>query len=141
MSASFLATTSSVSITDPDLTKTIVWNSKTYDLNGNFNVTNGTFTAPYDGIYQFTAHVEDDNYQGGNSDIQLKILASNADYIDNKGRTSSFAGNTLINSTAIGILELAKNETVTCTIYCSDNTTIALTNTLSYFQGYLFQRT
>lgn len=41
-------------------TDTVVFNTKNYDLNNNFNTSTGEYTCPVDGYYWFSAHVRTD---------------------------------------------------------------------------------
>jgi hypothetical protein len=74
----FLATPSSNSSTiNADTTHTIVSDSEIIDRNGDYNTSNGTFTAPVTGLYHLSISIQIGNYDHDNNYSAIFINTSN----------------------------------------------------------------
>ena len=101
---------------------TIIFNAVDFNNGSHYNNTNGTFTAPTAGKYQFSVT---GMAAGGNSDFQVRIQKNGSNYFNNNG---SGRGQSTFEPYGFTVLmDLAANDTVKCTIYSS--------NASSYFYG------
>jgi len=111
----------------------VVHDTERYDLGSNFNTSTGVFTAPYAGVYSFTASMDADAVT--NARVFIQFVCSSA---------GTFRGNDIEATDARyvqGVLEidLSASETVKVQGFCSGNTNVAGTET--YFAGHLIGRT
>ena len=101
---------------------TIIFNAVDFNNGSHYNNTNGTFTAPTAGKYQFSVA---GMAAGGNADFQVRIQKNGSNYFNNNG---SGRGSSTFEPYGFTVLmDLAANDTVKCTIYSS--------NASSYFYG------
>ena len=83
-----------------------------YDQNGDFN-TNGTFTAPVDGIYHFTTACRITNF-GGNTSYQVRIVGGGRSYIVYDAQADS--GTNLHTGSGSAYIQLTAAQTVVVNI-------------------------
>jgi hypothetical protein len=64
-------------VTGDNTIYTVLFATENDDVGSNYNTSNGTFTAPVTGMYQFNANVRGNGYSGNETMIQLYFNTSN----------------------------------------------------------------
>ena len=79
---SVLAYTSAnvANVTGDGTVYTIIMNTERFDINGDFNTTTGTFTAPVTGKYAFTWNASAGDFAVGHTSFRNTLTTSNATY-------------------------------------------------------------
>jgi len=110
----FLASPSSNSASiDADTTHTIVSDSEITDRNGDYNTSNGTFTAPVTGLYHLFISIHINSYDYDNNYSSVFINTSNRRYTPWFLPGNQFDANGSFYITGSAIADMDANDTAT----------------------------
>ena len=115
---------------------TVTMNTESFDINGDFNTSNYTFTAPVTGKYLLTTGVSNFAAAGGSTDyVQLKLNTSNASYADIHFENSGKIG---AHQVAV-VADMDASDTATVSIHSHDDSsyTVRGTRENTFFSGIL----
>ena len=112
---------------------TIVFNSVKFNVGGHYNNTNGRFTAPTAGKYQFSVGCM---AYGGSGDFQVRIQKNGSNYFNNNG--SGRGHNTFEPYGFTVLMDMAVDDYAEITVYSSMSAVIYGTGSVwNIFSGHL----
>jgi hypothetical protein len=114
----------------------VAFDTELFDTGSNFNTSNGIFTAPVAGFYQFDAQVE---FQGSTT-VLIVALQKNSD-TELRGSRNTTAGGAAFSGSAHQFLQLAASDTVKVRAFASTTTAIQVGQQNTYFSGFLVSAT
>ena len=135
-------TTNSANVIPSVTDKVVLFNSETYDLGSDFNLSNGTFTAPITGIYHFDAALLWNNPGANTGYVAVSLLNQNNSVIATSrvAAVNSTDVTTLISTT----IRLTTGSTVRVAAYQAVqggvNETLETDSRVAWFNGYLVKR-
>ena len=117
----------------------IEFDNERFDLNGDFNTSNYTFTAPVTGKYLFNINLKFDNCDSAHTNINCRFVTSNRNYdtlVHNPDHDLASDGSISLSGSFLVDMDAA--DTCKCTTEITSGTAQTdINGGNSYFMGYL----
>jgi hypothetical protein len=116
----FFAWKSSDQIILEDADRTIIFDTEIFDVGADYNVSNGIYTAPVDGKYNFSAQIRIDLLDIDANEIRISLVTSDATY--RSPFDPNFSGDLTTYSYNINVLaDMDANDTAYIAVFVADD--------------------
>ena len=116
----FFAWKSSDQIILEDADRTIIFDTEIFDVGADYNVSNGIYTAPVDGKYNFSAQIRIDLLDIDANEIRISLVTSDATY--RSPFDPNFSGDLNTYSYNINVLaDMDANDTAYIAVFVADD--------------------